>query len=84
MADNSLGLQIAPEDIPAPPEITTQEDATEEQQPKAPRSKPYVNPDRVKTGGAQRVGRRRRLLRPPLIVCRTNSVRMHSRNGWQR
>lgn len=58
---NSLGLDFnAPE---APPSAQSPEDKTEPQSPpKSPteqphreKKKPYVNPDRVKTGGPQRV-----------------------------
>jgi hypothetical protein len=57
MADNTLGLELNPEQPEQPADDT---EATQE--PSSPQSpklrepkKPYVNPDRVNTGGAQRV-----------------------------
>lgn len=47
---NSLGLDFdAPQPAPPPPEAPAQD------QPAREKKKPYVNPDRVKTGGPQRV-----------------------------
>lgn len=48
MADsNSLGLDFEKE--------TAVDETAAEQEPKAEKKKPYVNPERVKTGGPQRV-----------------------------
>lgn len=60
MADsNSLGLDFEQEET-APEETTTeqteQEAKTDEQESKPEKKKPYVNLERVKTGGPQRVG----------------------------
>ena len=49
MADNSLGLDFEKESAP-------EETTTEQEEPKPEKKKPYVNPERVKTGGTQRVG----------------------------
>lgn len=56
MADtNSLGLDFEQE--AATEETATEQAAnTPEQETKAEKKKPYVNPERVKTGGPQRVG----------------------------
>lgn len=52
---NSLGLDFEKETAE---EETRAEEGTEtaEQEPKPEKKKPYVNPERVKTGGPQRVG----------------------------
>ncbi|EKM55801.1 uncharacterized protein PHACADRAFT_144604 [Phanerochaete carnosa HHB-10118-sp] len=48
----------APVDATSPsaeqPPASTDPDANEDKKPREPRKKPYVNPERVKTGGAQR------------------------------
>lgn len=43
------------------PPSSTGPGANEEKKPREPRKKPYVNPERVKTGGTQRVCLRSRL-----------------------
>jgi hypothetical protein len=51
---NSLGLDFEKETAPA--ETWGEGVDTPEQETKPEKKKPYVNPERVKTGGAQRVG----------------------------
>jgi hypothetical protein len=69
---NSLGLDFdqlkiqepsAPEELAKPSESPVLEPSSQEDQPSTPvnadtrdKKKPYVNPERVKTGGNQRVG----------------------------
>lgn len=59
---NSLGLDFdAPQPAHSPPETPAQD------QPVREKKKPYVNPDRVKTGGPQRVCQTQFTLSPSLI-----------------
>ncbi|KAJ2936523.1 hypothetical protein H1R20_g576, partial [Candolleomyces eurysporus] len=55
MADNTLGLELNPEqpEQPANDTVVAQEPEPQSPKPREPK-KPYVNPDRVNTGGPQR------------------------------
>lgn len=56
MADNTLGLDLNPEQPEQPADDTepSQDPPSQSPKPREPK-KPYVNPDRVNTGGPQRV-----------------------------
>ncbi|KAF5324588.1 hypothetical protein D9611_004450 [Ephemerocybe angulata] len=53
MADNTLGLELNPEQS-TPTQDPAQEQPESPTQGSRPKGRPYVNPDRVKTGGTQR------------------------------
>jgi len=60
-ASNALGLDfshltVADKPEPVPELNTVEENDTTSTTAKKEKEKPYVNPERVKTGGAQRVG----------------------------
>lgn len=85
----------APEDVPSAAADTSQEtngakdeeetnDATAGKKEPKEKKKPYVNPDRVKTGGAQRVCSEQRVLVDSLNAAggRRNPARKSWQNAW--
>ena len=53
---NALGLDFSTDAVTEAPQQSTEIQDDEQQRQKTPRKlQPYINPDRVSTGGAQRV-----------------------------
>lgn len=93
--DGQDSAPSAPEDVPPASADASQEadenkdegevkDDSAGKKDSKEKKKPYVNPDRVKTGGAQRVCPEQRVFICPLNVaaCRRNPVRKSWQNAW--